>query len=420
MSRASHRPIGNRVDRGLPTRCSVVIPTRDRPDVLAETLSRLAGLPDGPFETIVVDNGSMSAHDSLKRAFSGIRWIELGANLSACARNVGAMSARSDILLMLDDDSWPAAGTIDRIVSEFEARPTLGAIACRVRLADAPDRHDAGGVPGTFFNCGAAIRRDAFLEAGGFPIDYDYYVEEYALSCELWRRGWLVESMGAALVWHRRTEVNRDVNRMLRYLVRNNVRLWNTYAPESRRSMAIDNDVERYHRIAIKAHALAGFETGLAQAECEKSTASRRRRTLSEAQFDSLLGLKHVRQMLRERADKRRIRRVAIWGRGKGCEFIIEAAKSAGIRVAYVYDPLLADQRSPAAWRGLPIHDAEHATDIDADGLLVGTLSPGVAEDATKELRARFDDIEIINPAPWGDSPETRIGEIPHSRSYVA
>ncbi len=53
-------------------------------------------------------------------------------------------------------------------------------------------RAAAGGVPGVFFNCGAFIRRDAFLNAGGFPIDFDYYVEEYDLCCRLWRDGWRV------------------------------------------------------------------------------------------------------------------------------------------------------------------------------------------------------------------------------------
>ncbi|MCB9852619.1 MAG: glycosyltransferase [Phycisphaerales bacterium] len=406
--------------RRLERRCSVIIPTRDRPEVLAETLTRLEELPDRPMETIVVDNGSKASTEALRSRFTWVRWIELGANLSASARNVGAMAARSDILLMLDDDSWPAAGTIDRLMREFEEKPTLGAIACRVRLADVPDRHDAGGVPGTFFNCGAAIRRSAFVEAGGYPIDYDYYVEEYALSCELWRRGWSVESMGAAIVWHRRTEENRDTNRMLRFLVRNNVRLWNTYAPESRRSQSIDSDVERYRRIALKENALAGFDAGLAEAERHTLSVIRRRRPLSDAQFDSLFGLHQLRQLLRERADKRMMRRVAIWLRGKGCEFIVEAAKSAGIRVTCVYDPWLADQRSPAMWRGLPIHDVDTATDIDADGLLVGTLSPGVAEDATLELRNRFNDIDIINPAPWGDSGSARIGDARCCRSHVA
>ncbi len=399
-----------KVQASIPN-CSIVIVTRNRSQTLASTLSRIAAISDGTFETIVVDNGSTDETLQLRDRCPQVRWITLDKNLCASARNVGAMAARGRVLLMLDDDSWPEPDVINRLVRAFDARPSLGAIACRVRLADAPHRHDAGGVPGAFFNCGAAIRRNAFLDAGGYPIDYDYYVEEYALSCELWRRGWRVESMGAALVWHQRTAVNRDVERMLRYLVRNNIGLWNTYAPASRRELAIQCDMERYHRIALKENAIAGYELGIADAA--SMTASRRRRPLTLEQFDSLLGLDRLRQTLRNWADKRSVCRIAIWTRGKGSEFIIECAKSVGLRVACVYDSRLADQDSASMWRGLPIHDTNDAASIDADALLPGTLSPGVAEDSCEHLRRRFRDVEIINPARWGDAPDARGLDVP-------
>src|SRR5205823_6339748 len=101
--------------------------------------------------------------------------------------------------------------------------------ACRVLLSSAGDvpagrfRHDAGGVPGVFFNCGAAIRRSAFIDVGGFPIDFEYYVEEYDLACRLWKDGWTIEPHGDAIVWHERVTTNRDNNNMLRLLVRNNL-----------------------------------------------------------------------------------------------------------------------------------------------------------------------------------------------------
>lgn len=401
--------------------CSVILPTRNRSAILADTLERLAALPDGPFETIVVDNGSTESSVDIRRMYPRVRWIELGRNLWACARNVAAMAANGSILFMLDDDSWPEPGTIDRVVHAFETQSDLGAVACRVRLANEPDRHDAGGVSGAFFNCGAAIRRNAFLAAGGYPIDYDYYVEEYALSCELWRRGWVVDTMGAALVWHRRTSVNRNVDRMIRLLVRNNVRLWDAYAPESYRSMIVESDVDRYQRVARKEGAVAGYEAGLVEAERARSQAIRRRRPLTDAQFDSLLGLDRLRQLLRGQADKRRWCRVAIWGRGKGCEFIVETAKSVGLRVTCVYDLRLAEETCPTTWRGLPIHDANSAASIDADALLVGTLSPGVAEDVGDSLRNRFENIDVVNPAPWGDSVVARrLDAVPFDRSCVA
>ena len=87
--------------------CSLIIPTRNRAAILRDTLSRLSNLPDDAFEILVVDNGSFDETPTLAEDFPHIRWIALGDNLGCAARNVGAVAARSDILLMLDDDSWP-------------------------------------------------------------------------------------------------------------------------------------------------------------------------------------------------------------------------------------------------------------------------------------------------------------------------
>lgn len=377
--------------------CSLIIPTYNRCEVLAATLSRMESLPDHRYEVIVVDNGSTDGTARLGERYRWVRWIELGDNQGAAARNVGAVAARGRTLLMLDDDSWPAEGTVDRVVELFDCRADLGAVACRVLLADPPHRHDAGGVPGVFFNCGGAIRRDAFLEVGGFPIDFDYYVEEYDLCCRLWQRGWRVEPRGDLPVWHRRVTVNRDNNRMLRLLVRNNLRLWHRYAPAGELNDLVEATVERYRHVAEKEDAIRGYWAGLEEGRADIAAGSIRRRPLTGVQLDGLLGLDTARHVVREWADNHGVKKVAVWERGKGCERLLSLLRSARIAVEATYDGAASD----GWWRGVPLRSKDRFKPVRVDGVVVGTLSPGVAQDLHDELRVRVGDLPVLSVVPW-------------------
>ncbi len=380
-----------------PCSCSLILPTRNRRAVLADTLARLHELPDSDFEIIVIDNGSTDDTTSLTARFPAVHWIFLGKNLAAAARNVGAAAARGQVLLMLDDDSWPEPGVVDGLSETFQARPDLGAVACRVRLADRPHRHDAGGVPGVFFNCGGAVRRSAFMETGGYPADFEYYVEEYDLCCRLWRGGWRVEPRGDFTVWHRRVAVNRDNCRMLRLLTRNNLRLWHRYAPESLRTDLISSTVERYHRVARKEQALDGYLQGLAEGRAEIAEGLIRRRPMNMKQVEELFGLPAARTALRQWADEAGVERVAVWTRGKGCEQLIDLLREGSIAVEAVYDTTV----DAGEWRNTPLRPIESFESRRVDGIVAGTLSPGVAEDLVDDLRGRFGDVPALSAAPW-------------------
>lgn len=390
---------------------SVIIPTRNRCAVLAATLDRLAGLPDRNFEIIVVDNGSTDDTRALPARRPEVRWIALGENLGCAARNVGAVAAEGRILLMLDDDSWPTPGVIDRIVERFDERPDLGAIACRVRLAAAPHRHDAGGVPGVFFNCGGAVRREAFLDVGGYPTDFGYYAEEYDLCCRLWRGGLRVEPHGDLLVHHARVAANRDADRMVRLLVRNNVRLWRRYSPSRRRDALIDEVFDRYRRVAEKEGALQGLRAGLRDLENEGDNGATGSSPLSEAEFADLFGLRKAREVISAWADNRRIKNVAVWGRGKGCELLIEVIRACNIRVDAVWDHPIDGPH----WRGIPLRDSSRYDRTGVDGIVAGSLSPGVAEDTVHDLRRRLPSVPALSAAPWIESG----GEIAESSSHA-
>lgn len=374
---------------------SLIIPTRNRRAILADTLRRLRGLTSQRHEIIVVDNGSSDDTVQLQSAFAEVQWIFLNENHSAAARNVAAAAAKAPLLLMLDDDSWPEPGTLDAALQLFRHRPDLGAAACRVRLADS-DRHDAGGVPGVFFNCGAFIRRDAFQAGGGYPADYEYYVEEYALACRMWQQGWTIEPRGDLHMRHARTVKNRDNSQMLRRLVRNNLWLWNRFAPEHRRADLCDSTRERYARVAVKENAWIGYEQGIVEAEASGGV-SRKRSPLTEEQFCGLFGLNQARRTLAEWADRCAVRNVAVWSRGKGCEQVLELLDEARVDVHAVLDEPI----EGGAWRGAALRPYRQLDDLHVDGIVIGSLSPGVAEDHAADVSSRHAGLPCISLAPW-------------------
>jgi glycosyltransferase involved in cell wall biosynthesis len=98
---------------------SVVIPTYNRADALARTLSALAAdaAEAPPFEVVVVDDGSTDATAQLlsQRAASSpfsLRGLHQENQKPAAARNRGTREARAPVVLYLGDDTIPSPGLL--------------------------------------------------------------------------------------------------------------------------------------------------------------------------------------------------------------------------------------------------------------------------------------------------------------------
>lgn len=95
---------------------SVIIPTRDRPGPLAQTLVDLESQTGsaGGFEVVVVDDG-IGPVVSLDPAAPGVvrQVIRSGGAGRSAARNAGAETARGGLLIFIDDDITVGPGFID-------------------------------------------------------------------------------------------------------------------------------------------------------------------------------------------------------------------------------------------------------------------------------------------------------------------
>src|SRR4051812_31562735 len=110
---------------------TTVVMTRNRWPDLRTSLPR----HEGP--VLVVDNGSDDGTaELLAEHFPGVTVVPLGRNLGAVARNIGVERATTPYVAFADDDSWWAAGALQRAVQHFEASPRLGLLAARVLVGD--------------------------------------------------------------------------------------------------------------------------------------------------------------------------------------------------------------------------------------------------------------------------------------------
>src|SRR5437868_5875051 len=165
---------------------SYVLPTRNRPERLKQTLRAIATLGDhaccGGAEVVVVDNASTERLILPARLESGVAVKSLlrKTNEGAAARNAGvaASDPSSEWIVMLDDDSYPDD---TEFMARLAAQPAdVGAVSADIWLSAKRDKQavrESGGLPEVFIGCGVAIRRKLFVELGGYDASFNYYVE---------------------------------------------------------------------------------------------------------------------------------------------------------------------------------------------------------------------------------------------------
>lgn len=353
---------------------SFIIPTRDRPVVLRETLQRLGALPDGDLpdrcELIVVDNASsvpVEVPDALPNGVP-VHLIRLEENLNTAARNVASQSSDAHWLVMLDDDSSSINGTDWTILDRVDHK--VGAVGGEIYLPSGS--RESGGLPEVVIGCGCAIRRDLFIELGGYDKTFGYYVEEYDLCARMIQAGYQVQHSRSLRFLHRKSVVGRDFNNIIYRLVRNNAWVMQRYAPD----VVLDHEMEhlltRYRTIAIMENAMEGYEKGVVELQGTLSTQPRT--PMQQEHWDRFTGRSAVRENLRGLSEDRIIS-VELMGstQAKGREIIKSELHALGCEV---------------------VRDG-------GDVAVIGTLSPGPMLD----LQEQFPDAI----APWAFQEPARI-----------
>jgi GT2 family glycosyltransferase len=152
---------------------TVVIATRNRPELLARVLDALrAQRTERAFEVIVVDDGTTPPLGEATVADLPAAKVVSGEGRGpGAARNIGVGVARGPVVLFTDDDTVPDLGWVDAACSFLDRHPEM--IGVEGPVASPPfDPLYAHSVivdhPGRYVTCNIAYRRVVFERVGGF------------------------------------------------------------------------------------------------------------------------------------------------------------------------------------------------------------------------------------------------------------
>lgn len=161
-------------------RVAAIVPATDRPEHVERVVEAIRAADAPPDEVIVIDESPRPG--------------------PAAARNLGADRADADVLVFVDSDVLPHRDAFRRIRAAFTAEPKLiavfgsyddsppapGAVSGFRNLLHHFVHQQSGGEATTFWAGLGAIRRDAFVRAGGF--DAERYPEASIEDIELGMR----------------------------------------------------------------------------------------------------------------------------------------------------------------------------------------------------------------------------------------
>jgi GT2 family glycosyltransferase len=211
---------------------SVIIVSYNTRDMTLQCLDTLSCALEGiSSEVIVVDNGSNDGSvESIRKSNAGTQVIENSGNIGfGAANNQGLEAAKGRFFLLLNSDAFPEPKAVHEMLSFLQRYPEAGVAGPRILnkngslqvscykfpspshawkenlwlsrgYSDWP--HDE--VRAVEFVIGACmlVRREAYLDVGGFDEGFFMYSEEADWERRMRDRGWKVMFVPSARVTH--------------------------------------------------------------------------------------------------------------------------------------------------------------------------------------------------------------------------
>ena len=204
-------------NEGFRPSISAVIPNWHRKDDLREAIQAIEDQTYPISEIIVVDNNSQDGtREMIEEEFPEVLFIQSPHNIVIQALNIGAKTARGEIILHQDNDGVLAPDAVERMLKVFETDPRIAVVHCRNLYYDTgevfdpyrwftEEEHASEGifdVP-SFHGNGALMRRDVLEEIDYIEPEILLYQFERNISTKAIDRGYRIVYYPAATIRHK-------------------------------------------------------------------------------------------------------------------------------------------------------------------------------------------------------------------------
>lgn len=190
-------------------RATIAITTKNRKEELGQALA--SALIQNADEILVWDDGSTDGTaEWVREHFPKVQLIRSEESIGLInARNELAKRATGDLIFSIDDDAvFSEAGIVTQIAAQF-TQNEIAAIAIPVinvlqssKVLQAASKPNANEPIRQFIGTAHAIRRELFLQIGGYPSYLGRQEEELHLAAELFRQNYIIVRGHSAPIHH--------------------------------------------------------------------------------------------------------------------------------------------------------------------------------------------------------------------------
>jgi glycosyltransferase involved in cell wall biosynthesis len=212
--------------KSLPT-VSVIVPTRNRADYLADVLDALQAqvYPADRMDVTVVDNSSTDNTETVVRAAASrapfpIHYIRKADNGPAASRNLGAARSTGEIIAFTDSDCVPDPGWLHQGVRRFD--PGVGVVCGPIMPIQRRGAgrflmhqiHQVNREDGLYATANVLYQRAAFERMGGFIESFGAFAWGQPVGGDDTDLAWRIKRSGlrsafapASIVFHQATPI---------------------------------------------------------------------------------------------------------------------------------------------------------------------------------------------------------------------
>jgi len=203
---------------------SAVIPNWNRKNDLREALEAIKAQTYPIEEIIIVDNNSSDGtREMVQEEYPEVQFIQSPHNIVIQALNIGAKTARGDIILHQDNDGVLEPEAVEKMLQVFASDPSIAVVHCENLYYDSgevydplrwftPEEHDSEevfDVP-SFHGNGAMIRRDVLEEIDYIEPEILLYQFERNISAKAIDRGYRIVFYPHAKIRHKMSKEVRN------------------------------------------------------------------------------------------------------------------------------------------------------------------------------------------------------------------